>query len=262
MEGGYLKLWRMARQDPLLRSLPGEQFKATWGLLCCVNWKAGEYMCPKCGELVEIPEGATVKSVRTLADEGFGVALTTMHRTITRLCRSRFLVRIQSAKCHTVYLVRNWAKYQDSGTPTERGRNADGTRAEQIEEGLTGEAGKKKNTRQASAEALSAAASLGRAIVTWKRDHKLAGMAPAQKKSWVEKQAVHLDRMVALDKRTWGRIAEVLRWLPTNEFWAPNILSGAKLREKFDKLEAKMRPSARVDAEKQLLIDSIDKGYS
>jgi hypothetical protein len=51
----------------------------------------------------------------------------------------------------------------------------------------------------------------------------------------------HVERMIRLDKRTPERIEAVMRWCQRDSFWQANILSTAKLREKFDQLELKMK---------------------
>jgi hypothetical protein len=234
---GYLLLWRMARWDPMLRALPGEQFKATIGLICSVNWKPGTWTCPKCQEVIEVPAGGTTKTVRVLADEAFGVPRMTMHRTLTRLGRSRFLVKHQSRKCHTLYLVRNWAKYQDAGTTTGQRRDKVGTKAGHIEKGETGKKGKKDYSPQA----LGAAGLLLESILAWKEDHKLSRLSAKDQAAWCAKQAPAIDKLLRLDGVDWERVKAVLRWLPSDDFWPANVQSGTKLRAKFDTLEGKMR---------------------
>lgn len=52
--------------------------------------------------------------------------------------------------------------------------------------------------------------------------------------------AGEIDRMIRLDSRTPERIKAVVRWCQTDAFWANNILSTAKLRKHFDRLELEM----------------------
>lgn len=52
--------------------------------------------------------------------------------------------------------------------------------------------------------------------------------------------AKSIDLMIRIDKRTPERIEEVIRWAGKDPFWSRNILSTAKLREKFDALVMKM----------------------
>ena len=55
--------------------------------------------------------------------------------------------------------------------------------------------------------------------------------------------AKHIERMIRLDRRTPERIEQVVRLVQDDPFWQNNILSTAKLRERFDQLELKMRDS-------------------
>lgn len=60
-----------------------------------------------------------------------------------------------------------------------------------------------------------------------------------------ERWAEHFEKMLALDGRTPDEIRAVVDWLSKDDgkdaaFWRPNILSGKKLREKFDVLKARM----------------------
>jgi len=57
--------------------------------------------------------------------------------------------------------------------------------------------------------------------------------------------AVHVERMVRLDKRKLDHIEAVIYWCQADSFWQNNILSAAKLREKFDQLELKMTKENR-----------------
>jgi len=50
-----------------------------------------------------------------------------------------------------------------------------------------------------------------------------------------------LDKMMRIDKRSPERIREVIEWCQSDDFWHKNILSFAKLREKFDQLILRMK---------------------
>jgi hypothetical protein len=55
----------------------------------------------------------------------------------------------------------------------------------------------------------------------------------------IENWANDIRLMVERDGRSLGRIADLMKWVQQDSFWADNILSTAKLREKFDQLELK-----------------------
>jgi biotin operon repressor len=69
---------------------------------------------------------------------------------------------------------------------------------------------------------------------------------PDFKKPNLQRWSAYVNRMIRFDKRKADRIAEVIRWCQNDSGngkwggWQNNILSTAKLREKFDKLELEM----------------------
>lgn len=74
---------------------------------------------------------------------------------------------------------------------------------------------------------------------------------PDFKQPNLRKWSVHIDRMIRLDKRKPERIEAIIKWCQAdapkgeNGFsWQDNILSTAKLREKFDRLELTMNKSS------------------
>ena len=63
---------------------------------------------------------------------------------------------------------------------------------------------------------------------------------PEHKAPDLQAWARHVDLMIRVDGRSPERIEEVIRWAARDSFWSKNILSTAKLREKFDALAMKM----------------------
>lgn len=69
-----------------------------------------------------------------------------------------------------------------------------------------------------------------------------------------------MDRLIRIDGYTPEQIRQVIDWSQGNEFWAPNILSAPKLREKFDTLKGQMlnernrnqRPERMTAADRKL----------
>jgi hypothetical protein len=56
--------------------------------------------------------------------------------------------------------------------------------------------------------------------------------------------AVEFDRLQRLDGVDWERIDAVLAWLRTNDFWWRNVLSGAKFRKQFERLDIELTASS------------------
>jgi len=63
---------------------------------------------------------------------------------------------------------------------------------------------------------------------------------PNHKKPDLQTWAKDIDRMIRIDHRTQEDIRQVITWCQADPFWQNNILSTAKLRDKFDQLRLKM----------------------
>jgi|GEM_PF-6293345 len=70
------------------------------------------------------------------------------------------------------------------------------------------------------------------------------GKREATEKKW----AADIDRLIRLDGKLPEEIERVIRWCQSDSFWKSNILSGAKLREKWDHLQVKMQGNGRDKA--------------
>lgn len=54
------------------------------------------------------------------------------------------------------------------------------------------------------------------------------------------KWAEDIEKLIRIDKVTYKKVKEVIEWCTANSFWGANIMSGKKLREKYNTLEAQM----------------------
>ncbi|HCE68402.1 MAG: hypothetical protein A2X82_20105 [Geobacteraceae bacterium GWC2_55_20] len=75
----------------------------------------------------------------------------------------------------------------------------------------------------------------------------------------VQAWATDIDKIIRIDNQPPATIENVIRWSQTDTFWKVNILSGSKLREKWDQLSAKtlsvtnQQPSASILPETPIL---------
>ena len=90
----------------------------------------------------------------------------------------------------------------------------------------------KKTSKPVSQEASRLAALLKSEILRNKADYRVT---PAQERKWT----TTAQRMLDIDKREPQKIADLIRWAQSDEFWMANILSMDTLREKFDQLALK-----------------------
>lgn len=56
----------------------------------------------------------------------------------------------------------------------------------------------------------------------------------------IQKWAVDIDKLIRIDGQTHEEVEQVIEWCQSDSFWKSNILSGSKLREKWDMLTARM----------------------
>jgi len=71
---------------------------------------------------------------------------------------------------------------------------------------------------------------------------KILSRNPNHKKVNIQAWAKHIDLMIRIDWRATEDIRRVIEWCQQDSFWQNNILSTAKLREKYDHLVLKMGP--------------------
>lgn len=116
--------------------------------------------------------------------------------------------------------------------------------AEEFERGVEPPDGGPPMPRKvAPPEATSIAEILAGLIAGWQPTNRAV-----QPDRWVRSiatWALDLDAAHRLDKRSWADLERVVRWAHGDSFWRPNILSGRKVREQYDKLDAaSRRPNA------------------
>jgi phage replication O-like protein O len=79
-------------------------------------------------------------------------------------------------------------------------------------------------------------ASLALAGLLFELIQKRDGKVKADLNKW----AVHIDRLIRIDKRSPEEIMEVIKWCQHKDFWSKNILSTKKLRAQYPTLYAQM----------------------
>lgn len=88
-------------------------------------------------------------------------------------------------------------------------------------------------------------------IIANNPQHRIALGTETCRKDAVSAWAVDVEKLHRLDDVPHEQIEAVIEWSQSDEFWRANILSGKKLREKYDQLAAKMaadrrRPALRI----------------
>lgn len=165
-----------------------------------------------------------------------------MYRIINEIIESGYVKReeyLQSGKKRFKYYVSEKPKFkksllcpQNQDTEKQYPENED-TKKEQSSsyEEEKKEQYKEMSEAKASVPSLEAsglADDLLTSIKSYKENFK-----PPNLKKW----AIEIDKMISKDKIQPETIREVIKWLPSNDFWRKNILSAEKLRIQFDRLE-------------------------
>jgi hypothetical protein len=75
---------------------------------------------------------------------------------------------------------------------------------------------------------------------------KISERNPGHKQPNMQQWCRHIDLMLRIDKRDKVEIAEVIKWCQQDSFWQNNILSTAKLREKYDQLNIKRKTPSQI----------------
>ena len=72
--------------------------------------------------------------------------------------------------------------------------------------------------------------------------HRLVDPHFTTSQKHIEQWAKDIERLARIDKRNYEDIEKVIRWAKTaDNFWCPNIISGAKLREKYPRVFLQMQ---------------------
>jgi len=189
-------------------------------------------------------------AIRTIAAE-VGIGINTVRRSTDKLARTsrltihkpdslgrghknNYIVQINVSKTDTI-TARNVSKTDtiSRNKCIQNGR----TNVSKMDTELTPVTNTNKTLRPNSNE-FRLAELLLNLILERKSDFKKPNL-----QTWV----IHIERMIRLDKRTPDRIEAVMRWCQRDSFWQANILSTAKLREKFDQLELKMKSTKQSE---------------
>jgi len=70
--------------------------------------------------------------------------------------------------------------------------------------------------------------------------------SPQKRQNSIERWAYDISLLNRIDKQSWQDIEDVIDWCQADNFWRLNILSGATLRQQWDKLYLKMK-NARIE---------------
>lgn len=88
---------------------------------------------------------------------------------------------------------------------------------------------------------------------------KLHAFDNGKRKDTVRRWAEDIEKLKRIDQRSVEDIEKVIIWVTADDFWKPNVLSGSKLREKWDTLVAQMDRNVSRDPIIQPQENPIDR---
>ena len=188
---------------------------------------------------IPIKRGQLITSREKLAQE-CGLNVQPARRALNNLQNSQ-QIHIETTNRFSLITIKNYDLYQPSTSQATRRTPTDNPPSNHT---IIREEIKKKETtcsKPPSQIAHALANGLLQCILfnnpNFKHDEKTA-------RRW----AVDVDKMIRIDKRNPEQIKTVIKFAQSDSFWQSNILSGKKLREKYDQLLMKITPKRSPNA--------------
>jgi hypothetical protein len=258
-DSGYVLLHRSVLNSYLWQ-MPEGQTKVALTCLLLANGTEKQWWDGNQKRL--IPRGTFITSQDHLA-QAAKVSRKTVRTALANLSTAGFSAN-ESAKNWTAITITNYAHYQDierwvgqqngqrpandrpqlnSLSPYLSGRSE--SEEVSIPQQVPADAGvRTKDSRVVSPEAVQVALHLLSAIRSHTPEFKAAGDDTATTARW----ARDIDLAIRIDKRSPDALMRVIDWAhktSAGAFWRPNLLSGTKLREKFDVVSMQSQREAK-----------------
>jgi hypothetical protein len=240
MSQGWIKLYRKIRSSWLWAAKPFSKCQAFIDLLLMANHQTADVLFRD--SLYRVESGTFITSELKLS-ENWGWSRGKTRRFLSDLETAQTIRRKTDKRKVRITIV-NWASYQNAqGVNDTTGETRDDTSGGQQTDINKNEKNEKndknvKNIERPNANAFRLAELLLNLILERKPDFKRPDLRQWEK---------HVERMIRLDKRMPERIEAIIHWCQRDSFWQANILSTAKLREKFDQLELKMKSTKQSE---------------
>lgn len=244
--GGYIKLWRKIYDHPLHPINRQREWSGLEALLDLIMraWAGDEpKKIWKGNETIEIHRGQLDTTLRELRQR-WRWSIGKVHSFLKHLETEKTITQKMN-RWFTVITIENYDIYNPRN---ERKMNGKRTENERKMNTIEREAMKSNESNDLSPEKKidedSIQIKLAKLLFKLIQENN-----PKVKEPNIEKWALEIDYMLRLDSRTEKEIEFIICWAQSDPFWKTNILSTAKLREKFDQLWIK----AKADFEKTFI---------
>jgi len=156
---------------------------------------------------------------------------------------------IKTTNKFSVVTVVNWASYQVSEDKTTRKTTSNRPATCHKQECNNGRKNNILGYFSPESDPCKLSIMLLESILSNNPNSRLHHCANGNREKTIQGWAADIDRLIRTDKQEPKLIERVIKFATTDPFWKPNILSGRKLREKWDTLVIKLQPGS--DKQKQ-----------
>ena len=244
-DGGWIKLYRVLLDDDLWIDCTPVQKAVMITLLLMANHKERKWIWQ--GKKFSAKPGQLVTSLESIKGKaGKGVSIRAVRTSLTKFENVGFLTN-QSTNSGRLVTITNWAKYQEgieeSTNELTGNRQATDKQATTNKNEKNDKNEKKRNSQHSrKREYADGSPEMIEARYLWewiKKNNPEANKEP-NLQSWAD----DIRKMHEIDGRPFEKIHRMINWSQNNEFWAPNILSAAKLRAQYLTMAARANADA------------------
>lgn len=225
-----LPLCRSIMDNPLWTAEPFTRGQAWVDMLMLANYKTGFIRVR--GILVEVPRGYLGWSQNELAKR-WKWSRGKLFRFVSELQKTDMIMIPQKTNVSSLIQIVNYEKYNSSVPQTEPQTEPQTDRKQDTNKNV-----KKEKNKNSSSDALRLSTLLSELILQNNPTH--SQLSNGKKSECVVRWAKPIDTI--LNRKVPAEDVEAtIRWCQSDKFWKVNILSGSKLKEKFDTLQSRRK---------------------
>lgn len=263
-DGGWIKVYRKIRQSFVWTD--ANQLKLWLLILMKASHDGNRFLFN--GQQVDVTSGQLVTGAHALAFEFNNgvprdnqVAWRKVWRWVKRF-ENEGMLTIKSNNKYSVITVVNYPQYQSSDNPMTTQRQSTDNPVTTIKNAKNAKNANKRDSQHSrKREYADDSPELIEATYLWE---KIKNNNPEHRKPNLQAWANDIRKMHEIDKRPFDKIHRMIDWCQSDTFWQTNILSVAKLREKYDTMKAQAnRPyiSRRAPARQEATPEWMQEGY-
>lgn len=263
-DGGWIKVYRKIRQSFVWTD--ANQLKLWLLILMKASHDGNRFLFN--GQQVDVSSGQFVTGRDAIASE-FNAGAKPVQRVSGRqlwrwikLFEKEQMLSIKSNTKYSVITVISWGEYQEDDQRLSITSPSSVHQVSTIKNAKNAKNANKRDSQHSrKREYADDSPELIEATYLWE---KIKSNNPEHRKPNLQAWANDIRKMHEIDKRPFDKIHRMIDWCQSDTFWQTNILSVAKLREKYDTMKAQAnRPyiSRRAPARQEATPEWMQEGY-